>query len=295
VSDATSDPNRPIAEADQPATGFDIYCHECGYNLRGISEPRCPECGKESPALLNAEPSIPWIHRKQIGNVRAFLKTVLFATFSPRKLSEDVYLHIDFRDAQKFRRWAIAVAMFWMIGMTITLHVAGAQGRLTDPTILNVLGMYWPSVVFNGLVLLYLILATGIPSLFFDYRDVPINLRNNAIALSYYCIAPLCWGPVVVVSSIAVMRDSLDSHRFAANNAIEITLIFVGIAGPFVPVGAGLYSLLQVAGRVLRGQTGRKVWMTIGIPMLWLLSAIVVFALIPLAGFYVWVLVDALS
>jgi hypothetical protein len=28
------------------AAGGETLCRKCGYNLRGISEPRCPECGE---------------------------------------------------------------------------------------------------------------------------------------------------------------------------------------------------------------------------------------------------------
>ncbi|GJM24466.1 MAG: hypothetical protein DHS20C16_08810 [Phycisphaerae bacterium] len=280
------------ATADHAANDFDVYCHECGYNLRGISEPRCPECGKDSPALLNAESSIPWIHRKELGNVRAFLKTVLFATFSPRKLSEDVYLHIDYREARKFQRWTIAVAMVWMICTTIMLHVAAARGELTDTTIVSALEMYWPSVLFNALVLLYLMLATGIPSLFFDYRDVPINLRNNAIALSYYCCAPLTWWPLPVIISIQLFKQNpLDIK----NLWVSVPLTTIAVITPAAPIILWCFQVYRIAKRVLRGQTGRKAWMTTGIPLLWLLAAILVFGLVPLALFYAWVFIDAVS
>lgn len=32
--------------ADDQTLDVDVHCHQCGYNLRGLSEPgRCPECG----------------------------------------------------------------------------------------------------------------------------------------------------------------------------------------------------------------------------------------------------------
>jgi DNA-directed RNA polymerase subunit RPC12/RpoP len=40
------------------ADGHDVRCPACGYNLRGLSEARCPECGKRFTLdeLFNAQP-----------------------------------------------------------------------------------------------------------------------------------------------------------------------------------------------------------------------------------------------
>jgi hypothetical protein len=35
------------ARIQRPTSGIrETLCRRCGYNLRGISEPRCPECGE---------------------------------------------------------------------------------------------------------------------------------------------------------------------------------------------------------------------------------------------------------
>ena len=45
----------PTAGPDWAAIEYDVFCPLCEYNLRGLSEPRCPECGYRSdwPDLLN--------------------------------------------------------------------------------------------------------------------------------------------------------------------------------------------------------------------------------------------------
>ncbi len=292
MADASSDPTQNDTDASQSYAGFDVYCHECGYNLRGIETTRCPECGKESPALQNADPRIPWIHRKSIGSVRAFLKTVLFATFSPRKLSEDVYLQIDFRDAQRFRWWTIGVAMFWVVTSTVLFFAAGPYDLYLGHIVNDLYQMVWPCVVANILILLYMILATGVPSLFFDYRDIPVNLRNNAIALSYYCIAPLTWWPLPVVVSILIFREAPIDIR---NRWIAIPLTTIAVIAPATPAILWCFQIFRIARRVLRNQTGRKAWLMMGIPILWMLAGVLVLVLIPLAVFYTWVLIDVLS
>lgn len=90
-------PSRPLpaVPADQ-----DAFCTHCQYNLRGLTEPRCPECGRPfDPANLHTS-LIPWVNRKQIGRVRAFFKTAWQASIRPRKtlLGEGTYAG-TFRDA----------------------------------------------------------------------------------------------------------------------------------------------------------------------------------------------------
>src|SRR5579884_3246062 len=72
-----------LASYDQPdwsTLAEDVHCPLCGYNLRGLSEPRCPECGyrfawrdlldptrRRHPYLFEHHPE---------HNVRSFLYTV---------------------------------------------------------------------------------------------------------------------------------------------------------------------------------------------------------------------------
>jgi len=296
VPDESSESINPTgdvrADTSNPSVALDVYCHECGYNLRGLTGTRCPECGKDSPALANAEPNIPWVHRARLGNLWAFTKTVLFASFRPRKLSQNVFLHIDFCEAKRFRRWVIAVTMFWMIGLTAFLYAIGPNNRLYDREFAELLKLYWPMALGNVLMLPFLLLATGIPSLFFDYRDLPVSLRNNAIALSYYCCAPLAWWPLPVIGGVGLLMSDPMSIE---NDMIAIPLIIAGALLPLMPIAIWSFSLLRLASRIMSDHQLRIIWMAAGIPLLWLLSVLLVFGLIPMAGFYVWVLIDALS
>lgn len=296
MADIPSNIEEPGPDSPPPTQSdadFDIYCHECGYNLRGNESVRCPECGEDSPALQNAAPRIPWIHRDKLGTLRAFRKTVWFATLHPRRLSQDVYLDLDFREAQRFRWWTIGATMFWFVALTLSLYGVGPQApAFWGSDVADVLKLYWPSAVLNVLIFFYIILATGVPSLFFDYKDLPVNLRNNAITISYYCCAPLAWWPFpLALSAMILSRQPFDMK----NMWIAIPLTTLMVLAPFTSVFLWCFQLSGIASRVLRNQTGRKAWLTIGTPLLWLLSAIAVFGLLPLAGFYAWVLIDATS
>src|SRR5688500_3205898 len=46
--DPPATPAPPTAAPPRPVPlNFTGYCLGCSYNLRGLSEPRCPECGRE--------------------------------------------------------------------------------------------------------------------------------------------------------------------------------------------------------------------------------------------------------
>jgi len=62
-------PNTELAHptASEPAR----YCRQCGYELRGLTAPRCPECGRafrpDDPHTYRRRPFHPWIrHMKRI-------------------------------------------------------------------------------------------------------------------------------------------------------------------------------------------------------------------------------------
>jgi hypothetical protein len=85
---ASANPAIPADGApDWPALEREILCPLCGYNLRGLVEPRCPECGHQStwPELLAELEREPWFfeHQRKWGFI-AFIKTLLLSQF-PRR------------------------------------------------------------------------------------------------------------------------------------------------------------------------------------------------------------------
>ena len=46
------------SQSDGEAKAVDHYCRGCGYNLRGLTVPRCPECGRPF------DPADPHTYRK---------------------------------------------------------------------------------------------------------------------------------------------------------------------------------------------------------------------------------------
>lgn len=79
----------PFISPNWPTIDRDIRCPLCDYNLRGLIDPRCPECGYQFdwPAVLDANlqthPYLFEVHPER--NVRSFLQT-LVRNFRPGSL-----------------------------------------------------------------------------------------------------------------------------------------------------------------------------------------------------------------
>lgn len=76
---------------------FDVCCARCGYNLRGLAQPRCPECGLEfewALALRQAvsESDFLFEHQWRRRPIRSFVVTV-WRSFRPRKFWRSVSIH----------------------------------------------------------------------------------------------------------------------------------------------------------------------------------------------------------
>jgi predicted RNA-binding Zn-ribbon protein involved in translation (DUF1610 family) len=90
----------------------ELFCPECGYNLRGITSARCPECGTEIDRAKLAESQIPWVHRAKIGRVRAYVRTAWLATARPNRLAMEMAGPVSYEDARKF--WLVTVGVAWV-------------------------------------------------------------------------------------------------------------------------------------------------------------------------------------
>src|SRR5688572_21051733 len=106
------------------AASHDLFCPTCGYNLRGIESDRCPECGREIDRSTLAVSKIPWVHRQEIGGVRAYFKTLVMATFRPRRIGEEAVRPVNYRDAQRFRWTTVAVVYLPLLVMAVALYAS---------------------------------------------------------------------------------------------------------------------------------------------------------------------------
>src|SRR3990172_2603904 len=86
-----------------PEIRQDLFCQTCGYNLRGLTGNRCPECGGSLDGVRSLIPQIPWMYRKDTGRFRAYWRTVWFVMFRQAQFCDEMARPVSFRDSQSFR------------------------------------------------------------------------------------------------------------------------------------------------------------------------------------------------
>src|SRR5690349_3794443 len=93
-----------MSEAPSPITTQSVFCPACGYDLRAKPAGPCPECGHvPDPEALRIS-GIPWAHRRRIGRVRAYLRTVRLVTFGGPALALEHARPQEPADARAFHR-----------------------------------------------------------------------------------------------------------------------------------------------------------------------------------------------
>lgn len=213
-----------------PAPELLPVCPECGYDLRGLTSDRCPECGL--PIDREVVSRIPWVHRQKIGRVKAYWRTVWLATFRTEKLAEEVRRPVSIRDGQTFRwvtmllAWVpLAAILGWaatnvpsdvgfggqtagrVSGIVFTA-LAQSQGVPLGLLVPYAVGLATPGVL-PAAALLSLVLWTGAAGYFFHPRRLPTGWQNRAIAISYFACAPLVLTALpVAAAAVLILYDT---------------------------------------------------------------------------------------
>lgn len=273
-----------------------VFCPECGYDLQAIASDRCPECGLAIDRSRLGESTIPWVHRKQIGRIRAFYRTVKLATFSPREFAKEMSRAAHFRDAVLFRRVAVCCALA-PIGVVLTIGYLYALANFQVYMVLRAADLVWSRDDLLGSVLqmlgvpliwiclaMFLFACTGVCSYFFHPKELSVVRQNRAIALSYYACGPLAWSPIVML--LAVGGSVLSALSYEYKFVLDPVLLSLLILITWLPLLLLLIAIVR-APVVLIGatthQTGRKWLLGFVLPVAWIVLAILILVLIPLA------------
>ena len=263
----------------------DLFCQECGYNLRGLISNRCPECGHSLEAMRCDTQRLPWVHRAELGRRRAYWRTVWMVMFRHKRFCEEVARPVDYVDAQRFR-WVTVLHVYLPIlaGTLLIYTVAWPKDEFWD----QMLRAVWPVAALHGCILLFLAAATGVPSYYFHPRDIPVEQQNRAIALSYYACAALAWTPLAFVILLAGLVV------FQAYEMIGMGLLLLAAFLPFGQLVAWMADLIHVGVRVMPQRRGRLALLAGTLPFLWLALGAFVFLGVPLLALFLVLFLSSL-
>ena len=214
---------------DAPTEAEELFCPACGYDLRGTSSDRCSECGEVINRDNLAVSRLPWTHRRHLGCVRAWWRTVLLVTFKPKSLAAEVARPVSLPDARRFRIiTALLVGMLMAIILAGVILLIGGTGMLALLHLYNLTNARWPGWTLDlvlpwnvgvfflpvlpiGVVITFILIG-GVAHLIFRRRDMPPERQERAAAIGEYTSGMLIWLPLPIAVIAAMTYEDLDDH-----------------------------------------------------------------------------------
>jgi hypothetical protein len=290
-ADATPTPRSAAetqtADPERREIPHDLFCQQCGYNLRALTSDRCPECGHSLETVRAREPQIPWVHRKEIGLFRAYWRTIWMVMFQQRRFGEEMARPVSYPDCQRFRWVTVLHTYIPILLATLATYAVGleAKPRVSgEDLVYQALFAVWPVPIYHALILLFLAAITGVPSYFFHPRGIPVALQNRAIAMSYYASGPLAL--TFLPGAAAIVAIVLRGEGYAGMAGILFAFVL-----PLALLLIWLIDLLHISRRVMPQYRGRTYLILVCVPALWGILALLILVGIPLAVWFVVLLV----
>jgi len=188
-----------------------LLCPFCGYDLRRSPGEICSECGHTIDRSTLSTSNFPWPHRRHLGRIRTFWKTVFLITINSKQLRYESARTQLLSDGRAFRKAMAATLATALISIWIILIVANhgpdflavhrpsnlvnsppqkPLGQLQD------LAVPWSTAATMlptwPLMLTFLaIYLTGIQQRLFRLKDASPQIQNRALTIGYYSTAPL--------------------------------------------------------------------------------------------------------
>jgi hypothetical protein len=193
---------------------------------------------------------------------------------------------VDYRASQRFRWVTIAIvfaSLLTVASYSAVLIVASnnrAFGSLTADLV--------ALVICLCCALLFHVVVSGVPSYFFQSKTLSVEQQNRAVALSYYAPAVLAATPLIAAIVLAAM---VCSHYDLAT--IGETLTLAAFCAYFAQNLVLWFDLLHIYHRTTHRGATCIMLLGAGMPLLWLLSAGLIFIGIPGAVFYVVVMIHS--
>ncbi len=260
-----------------------LVCPECTYDLRGTTEPRCPECGMDLGFLAAGESLIPWERSARGFAAPRYSHTVWLAVSRPQRFSRAACLPVSYAKARQFQLVTVAIVAATTATPFAILSIRDSNflPHLADQTS----GWYlaWCAVCH----LLTLLGITGVPSYLFHPARLSVTRQNRAIAMSYYACAPLALTPIA--ACVAVGLIVLAERVKRIDTLLYLCALFVLV---LLLVWYWL-TLVHFGQRLMGGSAWVKVALLT--PILWAAVVAVCGVLLPAVGFWIGLVLASLS
>jgi hypothetical protein len=243
--------NPPIPAADPSASAAtsphweqitrEIACPLCGYNLRGLTHPVCPECGHhfDWPAVLNVDQSIhPYLfehHPRR--NVSSFLRTFV-GNFQLFTFWETVKPTQQIRIGRLWAYWAICAVVcllpaLLVIGISIRRWIILTAGRTSLSTALhNVRYLIRYDGTIRGVLVGCLLWAIFPLLTFLSLRIFAQSMRRAKVRPAHvfrcaiYCGDIILWNALFELGAIGLFAY----NRWRISDGLVPALSIAGVA-----------------------------------------------------------------
>jgi hypothetical protein len=146
----------PAAAATAVDAPPDRRCAGCGYDLRGLEQLRCPECGLAFDPDYFPPADIPWLKRGDAlvnanatgGNALvAYWRTVWLVLCRPKKFGQMVWqdVEVDAAETLRFRWVTIGIAVGSLLATMLPMIAPLSVGKMITMTILAapIVAFFW--------------------------------------------------------------------------------------------------------------------------------------------------------
>jgi hypothetical protein len=192
--------------AAPPPTGGEEgpRCAGCGYDLRGLTEDRCPECGLRFVPTARPVADVPWLHRAAIGNWTAYWRTVWLVAAHPSTLGREVWrdVQVDADQARVFRRVTTLIVAASAVAMGLS-DLVGPTARRVSPQ-----GIVAGALLIGFLLGLLVDLAMRL-------KEPEPHPRPRFEALRMFLCAPFALSPAVALCAWAAVPLGPGATRIA--------------------------------------------------------------------------------